>query len=79
MSEQRKEDHGLAEFINIRIARELKFLEYLASFDDQEILESEKQGGPYKERLSGVIGKQIRREIEVIRARTGARDDTTTK
>ena len=73
MSEKRKEDFRLREFLRIRIARVRQFLDYLTACDEREIAVSSKQGGPYRDRLSATIQHQLDREIAQINERSSRR------
>jgi hypothetical protein len=72
LSELRKEDHTLSQYMNYRIDRVELFLKHLATCDEAEIKESSRQGGPYQALLSTEIHAQIDKEVIEIRRRTRA-------
>jgi len=73
-SELRKEDYTLKEFIEIRIRRVRRFLEYLTQCEAEEMAIAAKQSGPYTEMLCDGIRQQLEEEIARIRKKTGAKD-----
>jgi hypothetical protein len=72
LSELRKEDFSLPQYMNHRIKRVNMFLKHLAIADEAEIKESSRQGGPYQTLLSAEIQTQLDKEVVEIRRRTRA-------